>query len=154
MRVGYDSRFCVVADARIPDRTLLCEYVGDVHLLREQVHGECDSLMELLRTGNPETGLLISPKCVSLCACSRSCASLTVRDRAVPRCTANIARFLSGINNYTAEGRRSQNVRSARFEVDGEARVVLYAARDISKGEVLCYDYNAAQSRYPTQHFV
>lgn len=70
------------------------------------------------------------------------------------RRVANIARFLSGINNHTAKGRRSQNVRSARFEVDGESRVLLYAARDISKGEMLSYDYNAAMSRYPTQHFV
>ena len=77
-----------------------------------------------------------------------------MHDARCRRSVANIARFLSGINNHTAAGRRAQNVRSARFDVDGEARVVLYAARDISKGELLCYDYNAARARYPTEHFV
>jgi len=59
------SSFVVRADARILDRTLLCEYVGDVHLLKDKLHGECDSLMELLRTGDPTTTLLISPKYVA-----------------------------------------------------------------------------------------
>lgn len=52
------------------------------------------------------------------------------------------------------EGRKKQNVRCVRFNIDGEARVILVAIRDIPKGERLYYDYNAYQTEYPTQHFV
>ena len=58
------ARFVVKADARILDRTLLCEYVGEVATLEHRLHGDCDSLMELLRTGDPTSTLIISPKCV------------------------------------------------------------------------------------------
>lgn len=52
------------------------------------------------------------------------------------------------------EGRRKQNLKCVRYDVDGEARVLLVANRDISKGERLYYDYNAYEHEYPTQHFV
>lgn len=128
--------FVVEADAAIPDRTLICEYVGEVatvrQLRKDTLAADSDSLMDLLRGADSKSTLLINP------------------DR-----KGNIARFLSGINNGSAEGRRRQNVRSARFSVDGRARVMLYAARDISRGERLFYDYNALQKDgYPTTHFV
>lgn len=42
-----------------------------------------------------------------------------------------------------------------RFNVEGKARVILYARRHIKKGEILCYDYNeGCFDEYPTQNFV
>ncbi|KAI3800231.1 hypothetical protein L1987_35542 [Smallanthus sonchifolius] len=52
------------------------------------------------------------------------------------------------------EGKKKQSLKCVRFDVDGEARVVLVANRDISKGERLYYDYNAYEHEYPTEHFV
>ncbi len=60
----------------------------------------------------------------------------------------------SGINNSCGGSKKAQNVKSARFCVDGEARVILYAGRNIAAGERLMYDYNALQKDgYPTEHF-
>lgn len=53
-----------------------------------------------------------------------------------------------------SDGRKKQNVKCVRFDVDGECRVLLVAARDIRKGERLYYDYNGYEQEYPTQHFV
>ncbi|KAK2444984.1 putative Histone-lysine N-methyltransferase ATXR5 [Trifolium repens] len=50
---------------------------------------------------------------------------------------ANIARFISGINNYTMEGKKKQNCKCVRYSVDGESRVFLVATRDIFKGDKL-----------------
>lgn len=52
------------------------------------------------------------------------------------------------------EGRKKQNLKCVRFDVDGECRVLLIANRDISKGERLYYDYNGYEHGYPTEHFV
>jgi hypothetical protein len=88
-------------------------------------------VQDLLRTGRSSTSLVICPES-----------------------TGNIARFLSGVNNDKKGSQQKQNVRSMRFSLDGEARVVLYASRNIRKGEVLMYDYNALVSDYPTDNFV
>jgi hypothetical protein len=98
----------------------------------------------LLETGNPKTSLIIDP--------SNS---------------GNLARFLSGVNNSSHESRRKINVRTRRFMVDGECRVVLFSSRKILKGERLSYDYNAGLVQqnlkeadwarhgfYDTSHFV
>lgn len=53
-----------------------------------------------------------------------------------------------------SEGKKKQNVKCVRFDVDGEARALLIAIRDIPKGERLYYDYNGYQQDYPTEHFV
>lgn len=55
---------------------------------------------------------------------------------------------------FRREGRKKQNVRCVRYNIDGEARAILVAIRDIPKGERLYYDYNAYQKEYPTHHFV
>jgi len=52
------------------------------------------------------------------------------------------------------EGRKKQNLKCVRFNINGEARVLLVANRDISKGERLYYDYNGYEHEYPTEHFV
>lgn len=62
--------------------------------------------------------------------------------------------FLTSWRSFCREGRKKQNVRCVRYNIDGEARAILVAIRDIPKGERLYYDYNAYQTEYPTQHFV
>ena len=72
-----------------------------------------------------------------------------------PEKKGNIARFISGINNYDLKSRKKQNVKSIKFEIDGSAHVLLYACKTIKKNETLYYDYNAGGVRsYPTEHFI
>lgn len=124
------ARFVVRADGRIPDRTLICEYVGEVDVLANRDDADSDSIMDLLHAEDPAASLVIVP------------------DR-----RGNVARFLSGINNSDPASRKQRNIKSARFELDGQVRVVLYANRDIAKGELLHYDYNGLLNNYPTEHF-
>ncbi|CAK9207221.1 unnamed protein product [Sphagnum troendelagicum] len=133
LMVTHDSRqgFVVEADRHIKDMTIICEYTGEVDFMRHRTHDEGNSIMGLLFTEDPDEELVICPdKC------------------------GNIARFISGINNHSPEGKKKQNLRCVRYDVDGEARVLLIAIRDIPQGERLYYDYNAFQKEYPTQHFV
>ncbi|KAL7614030.1 hypothetical protein Lser_V15G09585 [Lactuca serriola] len=123
--------FTVEADKCIKDWTIITEYVGDVDYLKSRENDDGDSIMTLISAAHPSKSLVICPD-------KRS----------------NIARFINGINNHTIEGRRKQNLKCVRYDVDGEARVLLVANRDISKGERLYYDYNAYEHEYPTQHFV
>eukprot|EP00249_Psilotum_nudum_P009468 c21955_g1_i3 orf=342-1568(-) len=131
--VTHDPRqgFVVEADSHIKDMTLIAEYTGDVDYMQNRLNDESDSLMALLITDDPSKELVICP------------------DK-----RGNIARFISGINNHTLEGRKKQNLRCVRFDINGQVRVLLVAIRDISKGERLHYDYNAFQKEYPTHHFV
>ncbi|XP_062217239.1 histone-lysine N-methyltransferase ATXR6-like [Phragmites australis] len=123
--------FTVEADRFIRDLTIITEYVGDVDFLRNREHDDGDSMMTLLSASSPARSLVICP------------------DR-----RSNIARFVNGINNHTPEGRKKQNLKCVRYDVDGECRVLLVANRDISKGERLYYDYNGSEHEYPTHHFV
>ncbi|CAM0947456.1 unnamed protein product [Alopecurus aequalis] len=111
--------FTVEADRHIKDLTIITEYVGDVDYLRNREHDDGDSMMTLLSASPPSKSLVVCPD-------KRS----------------NIARYINGINNYTPEGRKKQNLKCVRYAVDGECRVLLVANRDISKGERLYYDYN------------
>lgn len=52
------------------------------------------------------------------------------------------------------DGRKKQNLKCVRFNVNGECRVLLVANRDIRQGERLYYDYNGYENEYPTEHFV
>lgn len=123
--------FTVEADRFIKDLTIITEYVGDVDYLRNREHDDGDSMMTMLSAALPSKSLVICPD-------KRS----------------NIARFINGINNHTPAGRKKQNLKCVRFDVDGECRVLLVANRDISKGERLYYDYNGSEHEYPTHHFV
>ncbi|KAK1424587.1 hypothetical protein QVD17_19920 [Tagetes erecta] len=123
--------FTVEADKFIKDLTIITEYVGDVDYLHNRENDDGDSIMTLLSAAHP---------CKTLVIC--------------PDKRSNIARFINGINNHTPEGKKKQNLKCVRFDVDGEARVLLIANRDISKGERLYYDYNAYEHEYPTHHFV
>ena len=62
--------------ARVPKRTLICEYSGEVKRYRDVVFSKNDSIMTLLRTGRAETTLVIEPEKYG-----------------------NLAKYLSGINN-------------------------------------------------------
>ncbi|KAI7725512.1 hypothetical protein M8C21_007054 [Ambrosia artemisiifolia] len=123
--------FTVEADKFIKDMTIITEYVGDVDYLESRENDDGDSIMTLISAAESSKSLVICPD-------KRS----------------NIARFINGINNHTPQGKKKQNVKCVRFNVDGEARVLLVANRDISKGERLYYDYNAYENQYPTHHFL
>lgn len=53
-----------------------------------------------------------------------------------------------------SDGKKKQNLKCVRYDVNGESRVLLIANRDIRKGERLYYDYNGYEHEYPTEHFV
>ncbi|KAJ6835213.1 putative Histone-lysine N-methyltransferase ATXR5 [Iris pallida] len=131
--VVFDSRegFTVQADGHIKDMTFITEYTGDVDYLKNREHDDCDSMMTLLLATNSSKSLVICP------------------DK-----RGNIGRFINGINNHTQEGRKKQNLKCVRYNVDGQCRVLLVACRDISPGERLYYDYNGYEQEYPTEHFV
>ncbi|KAL8142467.1 hypothetical protein V2J09_015499 [Rumex salicifolius] len=131
--VVYDPEegYTVQADRPIKDWTLITEYVGDVDYLKNRENDDGDSMMTLLCASKPSNSLVICPD-------KRS----------------NIARFINGINNHTQEGRKKQNLKCVRFNVNGECRVLLVANRDIRQGERLYYDYNGYENEYPTEHFV
>ncbi|KAK1258369.1 Histone-lysine N-methyltransferase ATXR6 [Acorus gramineus] len=123
--------FTVEADRFIKDLTIIAEYAGDVDYLSNREHDDGDSMMTLISAKYPSQSLIICP------------------DK-----RGNIARFVNGINNHTPDGKKKQNLKCVRFNVDGECRVLLIAIRDILKGERLYYDYNGYEQEYPTQHFV
>ncbi|KAF9681752.1 hypothetical protein SADUNF_Sadunf05G0035500 [Salix dunnii] len=131
--VVFDSceGFTVEADDQIKDLTIIAEYSGDVDYIKNREHDDCDSMMTLLLARDPSKGLVICP------------------DK-----RGNIARFINGINNHTLDGKKKQNCKCVRYNVNGECRVILVATRDIAKGEKLYYDYNGYEHEYPTQHFV
>ncbi|EGR29796.1 SET domain protein [Ichthyophthirius multifiliis] len=124
--------FVVRACENIKARTLLCEYVGQVDFARNHIFDNNDSIMDLLRTSRSKTSLVI-----------------------IPEQKGNIARFISGINNCQKGGQNKQNVQSIRINIDGQVKVILFAKRNIKKGELLYYDYNAGGfNDYPTEQFV
>lgn len=133
LMVVFDARegFTVEADKFIKDLTIITEYVGDVDYLENRENDDGDSMMTLISAADPSKSLVICPD-------KRS----------------NIARFINGINNHTPDGKKKQNVKCVRFDVNGECRVLLIASRDIRKGERLYYDYNGYEHEYPTEHFV
>ncbi|CAL4994852.1 unnamed protein product [Urochloa decumbens] len=130
--VVFDSRegFTLQADAHIKDMTFIAEFAGDVDYLEIREHDDSNCMMTLLLTADPSQSLVI-------CQDKR----------------ANISRFISGINNHTPEGRKRQNVKCVRYDIDGESHVLLVTCRDIASGEKLYCDYNGKEDAYPTHHF-
>lgn len=112
--------------------TLICEYSGEINLARKRLFDRNDSIMDLIRTPSSTNSLVICP------------------DK-----KGNLARFLSGINNFDQKSAKKQNVQSIRYDIDGEVHILLYAFRQIKKYELLYYDYNAGgYEGYPTEGFV
>jgi hypothetical protein len=88
--------------------------------------------MDLIRTPSSSTSLVICPER-----------------------KGNLARFISGINNFNNKSIKKQNVNSIRYDIDGEVHVLLYAAKNIKKNDILYYDYNAGGFEgYPTDSFI
>ena len=80
--------FFVRAIEDIPEKTLISEYVGDVDFARNRIFDKNDSIMDLLRTTRSKTSLVICPEN-----------------------HGNLARFLSGINNFEKGSKKNkQNV--------------------------------------------
>lgn len=126
------QRFIVRAIDDIQMNTIICEYTGEVTLLRKTICNKNDSIMELIRSPSANTSLVICPEKYG-----------------------NLARFLSGVNNHNAVLKKKQNVYSIRMEIDGSVHILLLAMKNIKKGEILYYDYNAGgYDEYPTEHFV
>lgn len=126
------QKFVVQATDDIPTNTIICEYAGEVTLIRKKLFAENDSIMDLIRTPSSSTSLVICPERYG-----------------------NLARFLSGINNSNVKLKKKQNVYSLRVNIDNSIRIFLLAAKNIKKGEVLYYDYNAGgYNNYPTDCFV
>lgn len=126
--------FVVVADDKILKGSVITEYCGVVKTLKEanEYDDDDDSLMDLIRNDDENIALVI-----------------------VPRERGNVAKFISGINNKNKVLARKQNVQSERVVIDGQARVVLYATKDIPAGAQLYYDYNALdKDGFPTENFV
>jgi len=107
--MGYD----VTADKDIKERTLICEYIGEVITLRKCVDLEAtnknDSIMDLRVGCNSDETLIIRPE------------KLT-----------NMARFINGINNV--KGSNKANVATVRKLTKGIPSVVLYSIRAIKRG--------------------
>ncbi len=126
------QRFIVKAIDDICMNTIICEYTGEVTLLRKKIFDKNDSIMELIRTPSSDTSLVICPEKYG-----------------------NLARFISGVNNFNVYLKKKQNVNSIRLSIDGSVHILLIAKRNIKKGEILYYDYNAGgYNSYPTQNFV
>ncbi|KAI3462355.1 hypothetical protein Pfo_019018 [Paulownia fortunei] len=123
--------YAVEADGHIKDMTLIAEYAGHVNYIKNREQDDCDSMMTLLLATDPSKSLVV-------------CADKL----------GNIARFISGINNHTLEGRKKQNIKCVRYSINNECVVLLVATRDIAKGETLYYDYNGYEHEYPTHNFV
>ncbi|CAD8194750.1 unnamed protein product [Paramecium pentaurelia] len=129
---NIDQGFYVKAVQPIVNNTLICEYAGEVFRFADQVYSTSDSMMSLLETNFAATSLVI-----------------------IPQKYGNLAKYLSGINNTKKNSKKQQqNVKSQRFNVEGESRVILYACREIRTGEVLYYDYNEGGFNYNTRFFV
>ena len=113
----------------IKENTLICEYCGDVDVANKRIFDENDSIMCLLRTPKSSTSLVICPTF-----------------------NANLARFISGINNSK---KSKPNVGTVRFDVEGKVRIFLYALQKIAANSILCYDYNSGGfDEYPTSDFI
>lgn len=129
--MGYD----VISDRDIREKTLICEYIGEVVTLRKCIEYEAesknDSLMELRVGCNSNETLIIRPEKYT-----------------------NMARFINGINNSKSSNKA--NVATVRKLAKGMPTVILYSIRAIKKGESLLYDYNAGSTncKYDTSNFL
>jgi hypothetical protein len=118
----------------IPANTIIAEYTGELITARESLNMiNNESIFTLIR--NP-----------------RSVDSLDI----APSRFANIAIFISGINNADEEARQLENVRAMKFMYRGIARLILVTNREILPRETLYLNYNGdrAVSEYPTNTFV
>jgi hypothetical protein len=64
-----------------------------------------------------------------------------------PKPTANLGKYVSGINNIDSELRRKKNCYSFRTKIDGTIHVLLVTLRNIRRGEIIYYDYNGGDKK-------
>lgn len=134
LEVVTDDRqgFIVKAVLDIPAYTLICEYTGEVVPQRKVFFdNDNDSIMELLKAPSSVDSIVIKP--------TKYC---------------NIARFISGINNYKSDSYKKINICCIKLNIDCQAHVILYSCRYIKSGEILYYDYNRGGYDYPTENFI
>jgi integrase len=127
--VAHSSKFgyYVKTTNTVEKFTLICEYTGTV-TDHEATSKDNDAVMNYLTTEN--SSFVINPDL-----------------------TANLGRFLCGVNNKT-RSKQKQNVNSILYNIEGSLHVILYASRKIDKGEILYYDYNAGSFKeYETDKF-
>lgn len=79
--------YIVKATEDISDLTLISEYAGEVYFARNRLFDDNDSIMDLLRATHSKDSLVICPET-----------------------RGNLARFISGINNYDEKSKAKQNV--------------------------------------------
>ena len=118
----------------IKNNTIIAEYTGELITSRDSLNMiNNESIFTLIR--NP-----------------RSTESLDI----APSKFANIAIFISGINNAEKDSFEMENVRAIKFMYRGIARLILCTMRVISPRETLYLNYNGdrAVSEYPTSSFV
>jgi len=111
---------CVFATDPIGKNTFICEYVGELRTHRDILTKQLDSTMDLL---DPKT--------------QKSDDRLVI----VAEEKCNLARFINGVNSKTPNWEHRANLRVHRVLVNDEICVILFACRDILKGEELRYDY-------------
>ncbi len=104
----------VCATEEIEKNSYLCEYQGEVVPQRSIIFSSAnDSFMDLLKTGISAKNLTIDP--------TNQC---------------NWAKFVSGHPDE-----KKCNVKSVTVNIDGNAKVILYAIKNIQKDEILYYNY-------------
>lgn len=124
------QRFVVKALTNMTTNTIICEYSGEVRLMRDCLFDDNDSIMDLIHSQISDVSLVIYPQKFG-----------------------NLARFLSGINNEKKTNK--QNVYSLRVNIDGSVHILLITKKKIKKGDILYYDYNAGgYNNYDTGEFV
>jgi hypothetical protein len=118
------SGFYVSATDNIKKNTFICEYSGEVITSNQADEIDSDSLMILQKKMNKSRELVIHPDKI-----------------------ANIAKFISGINNNTMK--KHQNVKSFLCSIDQFPHIILHASKNIKKGDPLYYDYNEGNKSNP-----
>ncbi|CAD8112539.1 unnamed protein product [Paramecium primaurelia] len=111
--------------------SILAEYCGEVKKWKNIIFDQNDSIMELLSHPNPKKTLYV-----------------------VPEKYSNIARFVCGIDNKIKEQVEIINVKCLRVAINKQARIIMYACKDIQPNEILYYDYNSGgKYLYPTEGY-
>jgi hypothetical protein len=134
VREDRKKGFYLVSTGFIPANTIIAEYIGELITARESLGMiSNDSIFTLIR--NP-----------------RSSDSLDI----APSRFANIAIFISGVNNQDESAKKLENVFALKFLYRGISRVILITMRNISAHEILYLNYNGdnAMCEYPTHSFV
>jgi integrase len=131
---GDKRGYFVIAAEAIRQNTLICEYSGVVRKYAKVENEESnDCLFDFLtiRKGNTKIEYVIDPK---------------------P--SANLGKYVAGINNEKEKKEHNQNVYSIKTMIDNSIHILLIALKAIKKNEILCYDYNADKSEYDTSYFI